>query len=265
MEPDGGIVDQMWEKISQTQPLLGMSTDEVFITFQNLQLAANLPYGLLNMNVEIKIFIDTDTKEVAWCRHFTTTTRILRVFLSCANYRLCYLNLAGITKLKCERKNEKNSGRSSKITLSGKWPIRVALRHIKGEKGSFPVGVRHPKTALRKLFIIYTWTVADPGEGLGPLLLLDQTKAQRAEKTFLETTPTYLRVWMTAPPPPPPPPPRYLKVCIRHCMNVPDNRDGGSWNLLTFLTHGLCFRELFYAFYLAGMKSLRSMTFWHPK
>ena len=262
MEPDGGIVDQMWEKISQTQALLGMSTDEVFITFQNLQLAANLPYGLLNMNVEIKIFIDTDTKEVAWCRHFTTTTRILRVFLSCANYRLCYLNLAGITKFKCERKNEKNSGRSSKMTLSGKWPIRVALRHIKGEKGSFPVGVRHPKTALRKLFIIYTWTVADPGEGLGPLLLLDQTKAQRAQKTFLETAPTYLRVWMTALPPPPP---LYLKVCIRHCMNVPDNRDGGSWNLLTFLTHGLPFRELFYAFYLAGMKSLWSMTFWHPK
>ena len=28
-------------------------------------------------------------------------------FLSCANYRLCYLNLAGITKFKCERKNER--------------------------------------------------------------------------------------------------------------------------------------------------------------
>ena len=64
MEPDGGIVDQMWEKISQIQPLLGMSRDEVFITFQNLQLATNLPYGLLNMNVESKIFIDTDTKKL---------------------------------------------------------------------------------------------------------------------------------------------------------------------------------------------------------
>ena len=32
-------------------------------------------------------------------------------FLSCVNCRLCYLNLAGITKFKCERKNEKNSGR----------------------------------------------------------------------------------------------------------------------------------------------------------
>ena len=43
--------------------------------------------------------------------------------LSCANYRLCYLNLAGITKFKCERKNEKNSGRSSKMTPSCKWPV----------------------------------------------------------------------------------------------------------------------------------------------
>ena len=48
-------------------------------------------------------------------------------FLSCANYRLCYLNLAGITKFKCERKNEKNSGRSSKMTPSCKWPVRIFL------------------------------------------------------------------------------------------------------------------------------------------
>ena len=32
----------------------------------------------------------------------------------------CYLNLAGITKFKCERKNEKNSGRGSKMTPSCK-------------------------------------------------------------------------------------------------------------------------------------------------
>ena len=38
---------------------------------------------------------------------------------------LCYLNLAGITKFKCERKNEINSGRSSKKTPSCKWLIRV--------------------------------------------------------------------------------------------------------------------------------------------
>ena len=125
----------------------------------------------------------------------------------------------------------------------------AALRHIKREKGSVPVGVRHPKTALFKLPIIYTWTVADRGEGLGPLLLSDQTKARRAEKKNLETALPH----------------RYLKVRIRHCMNVPDNRDGGSWNLLTFLMYDLCFRELFYAFYLAGMKSVWSMTFWHLK
>ena len=35
----------------------------------------------------------------------------------------CYLNLTGATKFKYERKNEKNSGHSSKMTLSGKWPI----------------------------------------------------------------------------------------------------------------------------------------------
>ena len=45
-------------------------------------------------------------------------------FLSCENYRLCYLNLAGITKFKCERKNEKNSGRCSKMTPSCEWPIK---------------------------------------------------------------------------------------------------------------------------------------------
>ena len=36
---------------------------------------------------------------------------------------LCYLNLSGITKFKYERKNEKDSGRSSKMTPSCKWPI----------------------------------------------------------------------------------------------------------------------------------------------
>ena len=170
----------MWEKISQIQPVLGMSRDEVFITFQNLQLAANLPYGLLNMNVESKIFIDTDTK-----------------------------------KLHCV-------GNIDDRVI--KW-IRVALRHIKGEKGLLPVGVRHPKTALLKLPIIYTWTVADPGKGLGPLLLLDQTNARRAEKTFLETAPTYLRVWMTAPPHPLP---QGLVPALHECSRQP------WWGLLKF-------------------------------
>ena len=47
--------------------------------------------------------------------------------LSCANYCLCYLDLAGITKFKCERKNQKNSGRSSNMTPSCKWPPKSSL------------------------------------------------------------------------------------------------------------------------------------------
>ena len=34
-----------------------------------------------------------------------------------------------------------------------------------------------------------------------PVLFLDQTEAQRAEKSFLETAPPYLGVWMTGRPP----------------------------------------------------------------
>ena len=45
-----------------------------------------------------------------------------RVLLSCANWGFCYLNLTGITKSKYEKKNEKNSGLSSKMTLSCNWP-----------------------------------------------------------------------------------------------------------------------------------------------
>ena len=46
-----------------------------------------------------------------------------RVLLSCANQGFCYLNLTGITKFKYERKNEKDSGLSSKMTPSCKWLI----------------------------------------------------------------------------------------------------------------------------------------------
>ena len=49
-----------------------------------------------------------------------------RVLLSCANKGFCYLTLAGINKFKRERKNEKDSGRSSEMTPSFKWPISVA-------------------------------------------------------------------------------------------------------------------------------------------
>ena len=45
----------------------------------------------------------------------------LRVLLSFAKWSFCYLNLTGITKLKYERKNEKDS--DSKMTPSCKWPI----------------------------------------------------------------------------------------------------------------------------------------------
>ena len=43
-----------------------------------------------------------------------------RVLLSGANKGFCYLNVAGITKFKYERKNEMNSSLSSKKT-SCKW------------------------------------------------------------------------------------------------------------------------------------------------
>ena len=46
-----------------------------------------------------------------------------RVLLSCSNWGLCYLNLAVISKFKYEKKNEKGSGLSSKMTPSCKWPI----------------------------------------------------------------------------------------------------------------------------------------------
>ena len=50
-----------------------------------------------------------------------------RVLLSCANYGFCHLNLAGIRKFEYERKNEKDSGRSSKTTPSCKWHIAIKL------------------------------------------------------------------------------------------------------------------------------------------
>ena len=54
---------------------------------------------------------------------FTTTTGILQGFLFFCKLRICHLNLAGITKFKYEKKNEKDSVRSSKMTPSFKWPI----------------------------------------------------------------------------------------------------------------------------------------------
>ena len=56
-----------------------------------------------------------------------------RVFLSCANYGFCHLNLAGIIKFKYEKNNEKDSGPSSKMTPSSKWPV-VAQAIVSREK-----------------------------------------------------------------------------------------------------------------------------------
>ena len=48
-----------------------------------------------------------------------------RGLLSCANLGFRHWNLAGITKFEYERKNEKDSGRSSKMTSSCKWPTKT--------------------------------------------------------------------------------------------------------------------------------------------
>ena len=73
-------------------------------------------------------------------RHFTTMTRILEGFaflwklgaslsLRRAGRREPWeRGCAGITKFKFERKNEKDSGRSSKMTPSCKWPIARILK-----------------------------------------------------------------------------------------------------------------------------------------
>ena len=75
--------------------------------------------------------------------------------------------------------------------------------------------------------------MADPGERLGGAWalaeFLDQTKARRVEKNFLETcTPLYLRIWMIAPP-------SYLKVWIRHCYLPP--------KLLQYVTYAVTLRR----------------------
>ena len=50
-----------------------------------------------------------------------------RVLLPYENYGFCYLNLTGISKFKYEKKkNEMNSGPSSKKASSCKWPISLA-------------------------------------------------------------------------------------------------------------------------------------------
>ena len=50
-----------------------------------------------------------------------------RVFLSCANYGFCRLNLARTIKFKYESENEKDCGRSSKMMPSCKGPIVIIV------------------------------------------------------------------------------------------------------------------------------------------
>ena len=65
------------------------------------------------------VFVHTALQEnhngpFAWWHHLLLRPASIRVFLSCANYGFCQLNLAGISKFKYEKKNEKDSGRKSK-------------------------------------------------------------------------------------------------------------------------------------------------------
>ena len=54
---------------------------------------------------------------------FLLRSESFRVLLSRANCGFCFLYLNGITKFKYERKNKKDSGRSSKMTPLCKWSI----------------------------------------------------------------------------------------------------------------------------------------------
>ena len=64
----------------------------------------------------------TDGPFARW-HHLLLRPESFRVFLSCANYGFCHLNLAGITKYNYGKKNEKDSGRICKMTPSCKWPM----------------------------------------------------------------------------------------------------------------------------------------------
>ena len=58
-----------------------------------------------------------------WWHHLLLRPESFTVFLSWANYGLCHLNLAEITKFKYEKENEKYCGPSSEMTPSCKWCI----------------------------------------------------------------------------------------------------------------------------------------------
>jgi len=52
-------------------------------------------------------------------------------FLACANYRLCYLNLAGITNFNVKGKTKRILVVVVKMTPSCKWPIAMPLKYKK--------------------------------------------------------------------------------------------------------------------------------------
>ena len=54
-----------------------------------------------------------------------------RILLSCTNWGFCYLNLTEIIKLKYQRKNEKVSGRSSKMAHRANCQL-VTFFKVKG-------------------------------------------------------------------------------------------------------------------------------------
>ena len=56
--------------------------------------------------------------------HLATTISILQGFAFLCDLALLLFKPHGITKCKYERKNDKDSGRSSKMTSLCKWPIR---------------------------------------------------------------------------------------------------------------------------------------------
>ena len=52
-------------------------------------------------------------------------------FLAWIRFSFCYLNVTGTTKFKYEKKTQKNSGRSSKMTPSCKWTIILHSHKLK--------------------------------------------------------------------------------------------------------------------------------------
>ena len=112
------------------------------------------------------VFIHTALQEnhngpFTWWHHLLLRPASFRVFLSCANYGFCHLNLAGITKFKYEKKNEKDSDSRSIMTPSSKWPIPgFQMAQISFLSGT--VGFRYlqfNRNVLRHLYVkhLYSW------------------------------------------------------------------------------------------------------------